>query len=490
MRTSHLALRAGLAAALAAAAPTARADVVIDWNNHLLDTIRATGGPPCPISRAMAMTHAAIYDAVNSINPTHEPYLALHSAPPGASQQAAAAAAAHRVLVHLFPQRQHIYDEALADSLADVPNGKAENDGIAVGIAAADAIIAARANDGTQSEPEYVFRFGPGDYRPTPPMPDVAPYNPGWGNTVPWTMIDGQQFRPRGPLNQRVMRTLIRSAGYAEQVNQVKSLGARDSTTRTPEQTAIAWFWANDRDGTYKPPGHLNHIAQVVSQDRGLSLQENARLFCLINIAMADAGLVAWDSKYNTHIDLWRPVTAIRLAHTDGNPLTEADPDWLPLADATPPFPAWISGHATFAAALAAVMAGYFGTDLVTFTITTDEPFYTGGPRTYHSFSEAARENALSRIYLGVHYPFDADDGLHCGTQLGNYVVSHMLRPLDQVVRCPADLNADNRLDGRDVTIFVEGYFNGDLVADANNDGLVTPADASVYIRLYIQGCG
>lgn len=487
MHASHrLVLCAGSALALAAASATA--DVVIDWNNQLLDTIRATGGPPCPISRAMAMVHTAVYDAVNSINPTHEPYLSIISAPPGASQEAAAAAAAHRVLATLFPERQAIYDAALADSLADVPDGQAEDDGVAVGIAAADAIMAARENDGTQTEPEYIFGDAPGAYRPTPPMPDVPPSNPGWGNTVPWTMIDGRQFRPSGPLNRRSMTSLVRSFGYALQVNQVRALGERNSTLRTAEQTDIAWFWANDRDGTSKPPGHLNRLTQVVSEQQGLSLQENARLFCLINIAMADAGLVAWDAKYNTDIDLWRPVTAIRLAAEDGNPHTHPDPDWLPLLDFTPAFPAYISGHATFAAAHAATMAGYFGTDDITFTITTDEPFYTGGPRTYTSFSQAAWENALSRVYLGVHYLFDGADGNLAGTRLGNYVVQNILRPVGEN-NCPADFNGDGRLNGRDVAAFVLAWVSQDDTADFNHDGGVNQADLRDFIRAYVEGC-
>jgi hypothetical protein len=422
-----------LSAALLAAAPTARADVIIDWNNLYIDTIRAVGGPPCPITRTGAMLHAAMYDAVNSIERAHEPYLRLFPAPPGASETAAAATAGHDVMVRLYPSRAMIYDAALLASLSSVPDGQGKADGVALGHLVASALITARAHDGTQSEPTYVFGARPGEYQPTAPDYTAPPANPGWGASEPWTMIDGSQFRPTGPLGKHSVDSLLASRDYADQVNEVKSLGARNSTTRTAEQTRIAYFWANDANGTYKPPGQLNMITQVVSADRHLSMPENARLFALVNITLADAGLVAWDCKYNTRIDLWRPISAIRHADQDHNNRTAADPYWLPLNAFTPPFPSYVSGHATFAAAHAAIMAAFFGTDRVTFTITTDEPLYTGGPRTYTSFSQAARENGRSRVYLGVHYSMDSDDGYTSGTALGHWVYAHHLRPASQI---------------------------------------------------------
>lgn len=487
MSTGHRALIASVVLATASLGAS-RADVVIDWNNVLLDTIRATGGPPCPISRASAMVHAAIYDAVNSIEGTHTPYLTSLEAPAGASEVAAAAGAAHRVLGTLFPARQTIYDAALAASLAAVPNDQHRADGLALGRAVADVLIAVRAHDGTQSEPAYVFGTNPGDYRPTPDDFTSPPFNPGWGGTMPWTMITGDQFRPRGPLGKRRMDHLLHSRGYADQVNEIKSIGARNSTTRTAYQTQTAYFWANDVNGTYKPPGHLNAITQVVSADQQLTLGENARLFCLINIAMGDAGLVAWDAKYRTSIDLWRPVTAIRLADTDDNARTTADPAWLPLNPFTPPFPAYISGHATFAAAWAAAMAGFFGTDAVTFTVDSEDPFYNAlpvhGARTYHSFAAAAWENAQSRLYLGVHFRFDAVDGNESGTALGRYVASHMLLPA-----CPADFNGDGSVNGQDVSAFVHALISGDASADFDGDGQVDIEDIRAFIAAYTEGC-
>lgn len=474
-------------AVLLGAARLSAADVVVDWNNVLLDTIRATGGPPCPISRTQALVHAAIYDAVNSIDRRHEPYLDFVSAPVGASANAAAAAAAHRVLTTLFPARSALYDAALTASLAGVPNGANETAGVTLGRAVADALLSERANDGTQNDPPYVIGTKPGDWRPTFPDNTSPPFSPGWGNSDPWTMIASDQFRPVGPLGCRKMSDLLSNPRYAQQVNEVKALGSRTSTMRTAEQTRIAFFWANDVNGTYKPPGHLNAITQVVSRDRCLSMIENARLFALINLAMSDAGLVAWDSKYNTKIDLWRPISAIRLADTDGNSRTVADPNWEPLNPFSPPFPAYISGHATFGAVHAAVMEGYFGTDKVTFTITSEDPFYAGlggGSRTFKKFSDAAWENAISRLYLGVHYRFDATDGNRTGTDLGKYVVRNCLRSISR-----ADIDGNGVVTQPDMAAFMSAYVGGQVAADMDANGVLNTLDIGRFAILFGRGC-
>ena len=473
-------------ALLVSAAQATAADVVVDWNNVLLDTIRATGGPPCPISRTQALVHAAIYDAVNSIDRKHEPYLGFIPAPVGASANAAAAAAAHRVLTTLFPARAAIYDAALAASLADVPDGANETAGVTLGRAAADALLDERADDGTQENSTYVIGNNPGDWRPTFPDFTSQPFSPFWGYTTPWTLFEGDQFRPVGPLGIRKMSTLLQSRGYADQVNEVKAIGSRNSTMRTAEQTRIAFFWANDVNGTYKPPGQLNVITQVVSHDRGLSMIENARLFALINLAMGDAAVVAWDAKYDTNIDLWRPISAIRLADTDGNARTVADPNWEPLNPFTPPFPAYVSGHATFGAVHAAVMAGYFGTDKMTFTITSEDPFYAGlggGSRTFKKFSDAAWENAISRLYLGVHFRFDATDGNRAGTELGKYVVRNYLRPISR-----ADIDGNGKMTVRDLQAFTAAYAGGQVAADMDSNGVINTLDLGRFMVLYGKG--
>jgi len=252
----------------------------------------------------------------------------------------------------------------------------------------------------------------------------------------PFAMEHGSQFRPPRPGGFDSKVEMLRSPEYAAQFNEVKLLGRRVSPTRTPEQTKIAFFWANDLDQTYKPPGQLFEITRIVAEQRGLSVLENARLFALVALAMAAAAVVAWDAKYARNIDLWRPEAAIREAGQDHNPATVADPTWVPLShdragvSFSPSFPAYVSGHATFGAAHAAIMRRYFGTDNVTFTATTDDPHAMGVTRTFNSFTAAALENARSRVYLGVHFQWDGDHGFQSGTALAEYVYATKLRPL------------------------------------------------------------
>jgi membrane-associated phospholipid phosphatase len=217
----------------------------------------------------------------------------------------------------------------------------------------------------------------------------------------------------------------LASGLYANMFNEVKSLGRATGSTRTAQQTQTAWFWANDLDGTYKPPGQLLQHTRIVAQSRFLEARLAARLFARVSLAMADAGIAAWDQKFETPIDLWRPETAIQRATEDGNAATAPDTAWRPLSadrnnvSFSPCFPAWVSGHATFAAAWAGVMRTTFG-DAVSFTATTEDPHAVGVTRSFTSFTQAATENARSRIYLGVHYQIDADDGLATGYAVAN----------------------------------------------------------------------
>lgn len=401
-------------------------DPVIYWNDVLLDVIREVGGAPGPIARGSAMLHTAVYDTVNSIIPTHAPYLARVTANPNASLAAAIAYAAHDALAAAFPNSRISLLQARTDALAGLSATAAElAAGKAVGKAVAAEMISARTDDGADNNTPYVAGSRPGDWRPAP---GASAASPNWPAVKPFCLASPVQFRPPRPGGYISKTELLRSAEYAAQVNEVRRLGQATSAERTSEQTEIAFFWANDLDGTYKPPGHLFKITQIVSAARGLDVVENARLFALVAMAMADAAVVAWDAKYATDLDLWRPDTAIQLADTDGNPATIADTTWQPLSKTTagvpftPPFPAYISGHATFGAAHAAIMRRFFGTDNVTFTATTEDPHAAAATRTFNSFTEAARENARSRIYLGVHFQWDGDHGFLAGTQLGDYI--------------------------------------------------------------------
>ena len=379
--------------------------------------------------------HGEIYDAVNSIVPTHEPYLRRVEASPTASIEAAIAHAAHDTLATAFPGTTVGLAGELASALAalststsaEIPAGKA------VGKAAARAMIEARSGDGADVNTPYVNGTQPGDWRPTG---SGAAASPNWPRVKPFCMISGAQFRPPRPAGYSSKTEMLRSGEYAAQFEEVKSLGKDNSTKRTAEQEKIATFWANDLDGTYKPPGQLFEITKIVSAQKNLDLVENARLFALVALAMGDAAIVAWDAKYSSDLDLWRPESAIQLADTDGNPATAKAGGWKPLsqdnsgARFSPPFPAYVSGHATFGAAHAGVMQLYFGTDNVTFTATTEDPHATGVTRPFNSFTEAARENARSRVYLGVHFQFDGDHGFLSGTALAEHVFATRLRPL------------------------------------------------------------
>ncbi|MBL8745881.1 MAG: vanadium-dependent haloperoxidase [Phycisphaerae bacterium] len=445
-------------AAIVAFAGSASADVVTQWQSVYQDAIRLTGGAPCPVSRGGPMMSLAMFDAINSIdavvdyNSSFQPFTPGLPVPlAGTSREAAAATAAYETLFPLYgsnPACAALINNAYAASLAAIPDGAAKAAGIAHGQSVASSILAFRAGDGYDADPSYTYGTNPGDFQLTPDGPNVPAFSPHWGNVTPWGLNTGSQFRPTTLTDFGSMDNLMHSQAYADQINGapgipgVKELGSRTSATRTADQTEIAWFWANDRDGTSKPPGQLVEISKIVSNQEGLSLSSNARMFALVNMAMADACVAAWDAKYNTPIDLWRPINAIRETDgagnpmPDGNPSTIPDSEWLPLNDFTPPFPAYVSGHGTMGAAHAGIMAALFG-DNYSFDLGSDEFSVNPGlgypadlTRHFNSFSEAAWENALSRIYLGVHYYWDALDANILGYQVANYVFENNLRPV------------------------------------------------------------
>lgn len=428
-----------------AAPPTGLNDEVLRWTHYLLDIYRLAGGAPTPLARGAAMMYGATYDAVNSITPIGQPYLRRSSegprcaAMPAAQRQqcldAAVTWAAAITLAHAFPGQATFIQNARSTEDQRIGSGLAVDIGRAIGNQVGTEMTNRATNDGSNNSTTYTSSTEPGAWRPTG-NGCTAPVTPNWGLVLPFALASGSQLRPPLPGGFSSYPTLLASQLYAQQVNEVQSLGRFNSTTRTAQQTQIAFFWANDVDGTYKPPGqHLDHT-MTVSLQRGLTLQQNARLFGLVAFAMADAGITAWDTKYRTAIDLWRPETAIRLAGTDNNPATTADGTWSPLSVLpdgrrfSPCFPSYTSGHATFGAAWAAVMRLFFGTNSITFTGATDDPNARGVTRQFTSFTAAAREDGRSRIYLGVHYQFDADFGFSSGTAVGEFVVANTLRPL------------------------------------------------------------
>jgi hypothetical protein len=422
-----------------------RADDVTDWNGSSLTIVRTGGHNPVVESWSMAMVHIAIHDALNAIERRHAAYAFDGRAAAGASPAAAVTAAAREVLAAVisghFPGVGPVASlpfpgfgnptqradglaaaaAAYAAALAAIPDSPAKTDGIAVGRAAAAALLTRRRADGATVVVPYTPGAAPGQWQPTPnPMPpDPAAGEPGmgpgvlpgWGNVTPFALVDGAQVRPAGP-------PALATEGYARDFNEVKSLGAKASTARTPDQSAVARFWYEGSVATW------NRIARVVAAPRNLNAWENARLLAMVNMAMADGYIAGFKSKYSDNF--WRPVTAIRAGDTDGNEGTVADPGWQSFLN-TPSSPDYPSTHSILGAAAAEVLARFFGNDRIAFTVTSGAPF-PGLTRSYTSFSQAAQENADSRVYAGIHFRSACRDGLRLGSSIGAFTVEQHLK--------------------------------------------------------------
>lgn len=433
---------------------TPSGDLVLQWNDVMREAIRVTNTAATFNSRIMAITHGAIYDSINALDRTHEPYLVDTIAHPGASREAAVAAAAHRALITLLPTQASVFDAKLTESLAAVPDGKAEDDGVALGRYVADQILAMRQNDGSGVVlPPYLGSTAPGQWRPTPPA-NAPGREPHWPGVAPFAITSPDQFDQFVPAPPA-----LGSDAYRIAFNEVKELGSATSATRTPDQTATALFW-NNGAGTAAAPGHLNLLARIVAEQESNTLEENARLFATLNVAIADALITCWDVKYESNY--WRPITGIRLAADDGDPNTEPDAAWAPLI-VTPAHPSYISGHSSVSGSAAAVLADFFHTDNISFTLPSQTPALPA--RSYTSFSQAAIESANSRLYGGIHWSFDNTVGLAVGDAVGKYVMANFLRPVEQVAAA--------------------GVVNGELIVIGTDSGdvlSVTRSGASLVV--------
>jgi len=409
-----------LGSALLIGSAMAAADVVTQWNQAALNTIAAHNISPPAAARNLAMLHAAIYDAVNGIVRTHEPYLAGGEAPFGASAEAAAAAAARDVMAALYPDAQAIFDELLSVTLSSIPDGTYEDKGTAWGSSAAARVLDDRRDDGSEAVVSWPASDQPGEWRPTDSFGGVVlpALLPKWGSVEPFALDTGARFRPPAP-------PALYTGRYAKELNEVQALGGIDSVDRTIDQTEIAYFWGYGPN-TSTPPGHWNEVAQAVAGTQGNSLPENARMFALMNIAMADAAIVSWDAKYT--FNYWRPITAVRLADTDGNRMTMPDTAWTPLLP-TPPFPEYTSGHSTFSGAAAVTLALFYRRDSIPFSLGSED--LPGVYRFYDGFWEAALESGMSRIYGGIHFMSANTRGLLTGARTGRYVFDHVLEPVE-----------------------------------------------------------
>ena len=388
-----------------------QADVVTDWNVIALQAAAAAGLNPQRQHRLAAMVHVAIHDAVNSVAPQYEAYAVRVSLAAHASIEAAAVQAAYGVQIRLLPSQAAMLDAGRSASLLKIPDGPAKEAGVAVGETVAGHIVFLRSSDGADVEGTYTFGSDPGEYQRTPPT-FGNPSIPAWRFVTPFVLERGSQFRVEGPPS-------LTSDEWAEDFNETKRLGSSDSSDRTPEQTTIALCGAEPALPMW------NRVARNVSAERTTGLVENARLFALLNLAMVDATIAIWDSKYAYRF--WRPVTAIRAADTDGNASTDADPAWTPLRP-TPLHPEYPSSHAGVSNAAAKVLTSFFGNHVPFSTATSTCP--AGVVRNYDSFQAMADEIGDSRIYIGFHFRSAVRHGANLGRQVGHWTFHRFLQPL------------------------------------------------------------
>ncbi len=450
-------------------------DEVAKWNNQAIITMKNVIASPPKESRDLAIIHIAVFDTLNSIeraySPIYSPWLKV--AYP-VDPNVAVAAAAHRSLSILYPSQQSEFDSLLALTISNAASVDAANNAIALGETVADIILAWRADDGWDAESGYIYDSGtPGKWRPSLPFYADA-VEPHWANLTPFGMIDPDTHLPPPP-------PALNSPEYAAALNEVKELGSSNSTTRTEEQSLIAEFW-NDTPGlTASPAGKWNLITQVLTEQFDLNLIDKARAFALVNITLADASIVAWRAKYT--YDLWRPIDAIRLADTDGNPDTIADPNWLPNWP-TPAFPEYVSGHSTFSAAAATMLELVLGTNDVQFAVAVGFDILPGVERLFDTIWAAAEEAGRSRIYGGVHFQFGNTAGLDSGLSISADTYDR------HCLINSYDINRDNLVDMDDFIALCENWLaTSDTVnrlnADINFDRIVDYADFAILVSQF-----
>ena len=397
--------------AVSSAAPV---NPVIEWNRTLLVILRTAGVQPPTIhsTRSFAILHASMFDAVNNIDGTYSPYLVrLSDVSRLASQPAAADQAGHDVLVALYPTFQATLDAELQQDLAQIPEGQDRADGITVGQKVAAQILAFRSTDGANvTQPPFIPGNQPGDYQFTPPNFAPADFIQ-WPQVTPFALARADEFRPGPPPR-------LSSEEYTRVFDEVKSLGLITSTVRTPEQTVIGKFWNGNIQDFW------NEIAQTAALGHHLGLAPSARLFALLNISLADTTIAFFEAKYT--YQFWRPVTAIELAGDDGNPDTDPDPNWLPLSVKTAPDPSYPGAHSAISFAGAQVLKSELG-DRFTFDVTSES--LKGVKRHFTSFSAAAQEAGLSRIYAGQHFRTDHVAGRRLGANVAESIVYTILLP-------------------------------------------------------------
>jgi hypothetical protein len=389
-------------------AASTQPDQVIEWNQELQKVLVAPGAQPASIhpTRTIAITQIAVYDAVNGIVGGGEPFLVSRRGPRDASADAAAAAAARTALDALLPSQQPTIDAFYQSSLAQIGSGERVDRGIRFGDQVANAVLAARANDGANATPPvFTPGTGPGEYQLTPPTFAPAGFTE-TAHVTPFVLQGASQFRPPAPL-------ALTSPQYAADFSEVHSLGELNSLTRTADETAIGKFW-----GAAPVWVVWNQIADQAAVGFHNDLERNARMFAVLDTTLADSAIALYDAKYAYH--RWRPITAIT-ASDQGNPSTTADPNWLPLANMAND-PGYPGAHAEFSQAAATVLQDFFGTDVFSFSLSNTT---VGITRTFSSFSQASDEAFASRIFAGQHFRYDENAGQAQGGQVADYVFDH-----------------------------------------------------------------
>jgi hypothetical protein len=396
--------------AMTSASAAVRADVVLEWNEIMLTSL--TGQSPVNEGRLAAITQVAVFEAVNAVTRDYQPYLGTIDAPRGASADAAAVAAAHAVLSHYMPERAAELDAAREKSLTSIPDGRGKDAGLVVGIAAAKAMTALRADDG--SAPYEVYQpesTEPGAWQTTPGCPEDGGVFLQWRNVTPFGIRSGRQFRAEPPPR-------LTSWRYAVSYNEVKRVGGADSTQRPQDRADVARFYA-----AVLSTRVWNPVARQVAIAQGRSLAENARAFALLNIALNDSLIAVFDTKY--HEVYWRPETAIRMGDADRNRATRADPEFTPFI-LTPCHPSYASAHASAAYAARAVLERLYGP--TGHFITLSVPAVPGVMLEYRRFDQITSDIDDARVYGGIHFRFDQEAGARMGCRIGEYVYSHKLR--------------------------------------------------------------
>ncbi len=401
-----------------------RSNPVLDWDALMLDAIRVDNSGPTLSTRNLAILHLAIYDAVNGILDTHQPWKVTAPPPTPANPDAATIGAGHQTLTVLYPSFQARTDELFQQQITTLPGTAETTNGMAWGRWVAAAILAARSRDGANTQVPYIPSALPGHWRRTPPF-FRPPLDPHWRYVDRFALPGIEEFLPPPP-------PAMGSAEYATDFAEVMTLGAANSASRTAEQSEIAIFWS-DFSYTAMPPGHWHEIAADIARTRALPLAETARLFALLSLAHADAAIVCWEAKYR--FNFWRPVTAIQRADEDGNSATAPNPAWDDFLNA-PPFPEYPSGHSTFSKTGAQVLTHFFETDAISFDARSDS--LPGVTRHFESLGACADEVGMSRIYGGIHFPFANRAGKDSGRRIadfvsGNYLLSNDGLPLVRI---------------------------------------------------------